>query len=76
MSPSHSPTNSTRNPIVACVGPNGSRIYRRLSSAKAWRLWILPNRPATDGHGKPLPDKPMLPLGQKATTQPKKGQPS
>lgn len=50
---------SDPNPIVECIGPNGERLYRRLRAAKAWGFKIT-DRKATDGHGRPLPDKPKI----------------
>lgn len=60
------------NPIVECVAPNGAILYRRKSSAQAWGLKITGGR-ATDGHDRPLPDKPKVNLPKaKPAPQPNK----
>jgi len=62
------------NPIVECIGPNGEKLYRRKRAALAWGFKIT-DRPATDGHGRPLPDKPKRHIPKatpKADTNPEK----
>lgn len=54
---------SDPNEIVACKAKDGSILYRRRHSAESWGLTIL-DRPATDGHGRPLPDKPKTRISE------------
>jgi len=56
--------------IVACRAADGSILHRSRQAAESWGLPIIEGRPATDGHGKPLPDKIHITIKPASPTSP------